>query len=753
MGVVYLARDERIGRQVAIKTIDIGLIETSGDANPAPHSHERALLEEARTAGNLNHPNIVTIYQVGIEGRLLFVVMEYVSGGSLDARLTPGVPAPTDWSLRILKEVAEALDQAHREQIVHRDIKPSNILLAPPNDHANIADFGLARAFTAQRSQTMVAGTPFFMSPEQVEGKALDGRSDQFSLGVLAYQLFTGFLPFDADNMVSLAFQISTMQPVAANERNRALPPTAAAVIARAMHKDRERRFSLCSEFVSSLEKAFQAPAPPPPVAIAAPRSRGGTFFALGAIMLVFGALAFAAIWFFSRKAPETASLPVPKVETAAPKAEPPSPPPPQPQRQVAVTPASPAPTPSSEPLFFPASPKPIEPAPVVTPKAPPPTTKTSATPAPPGVTPTSKPMEKPAIAVPSNKYDTEATRSLLAAIRDGGSIGQFEALLDRGASPDGDDNGNPLYNAAAACREDALQLLLSRKADPNRIGNYDAPPLVAAVKASKYSKPCPQRESMTRLLLDKGAKADGVAGSDTPIESAVSEGPESLPIVRLLLDRGARPEPGLVRSISFNGRRNRSQPCDSSLFDLLMSRNPKVDTVTSDRTPLRAAAEVGCEDIIRTLLAKGAAVDRPDSDNRTALYFAVQSGSGRFPLAVTQLLLRAGANPNHVTRDRIATAPGTTPLWVAARGDAEVVAALIDAGADPNLANSAGETPLHQAVHWSRDKVVALLLSRGAKTGARDKNGRTPLGLARSKGLRDTDPCVKLLLAANAPE
>lgn len=755
MGIVYLARDERIGRQVALKTIDI-----SGPDTPEQANLERALLEEAKTAGNLAHHNIVTIHQVGIEGRLLYVVMEYVSGGSLDHRLKPGQPAPTDWSLRVLSEVAAALDIAHHAQIVHRDIKPSNILLTATTDIVKIADFGLARAFAAQRSQTKVAGTPFFMSPEQVEGKFLDGRSDQFSLGVLAYQLLTGHLPFDADNMVSLAFQISTVEPVAANMRNRALPPGAAAVIARSMHKDRERRFQRCGEFVDALAKAFQAPPAPSPKIEKVPRSKAGVLLAIGGVFVVFIALA-TAVWMLTREMSKPSPTPT-KVETA--QATPPPEPKSQPRPQApapaqtlptAATPTTPAAPADQGPLFFPEEKKPAE-TKATTPTPPPPATITPA----PSKTTTAKtptPKTPPPPPPPANKYDAEATAGLLAAIRDGGSTGQLEALLDRNADPDGNGNGNPLYNALLSCREDSAQVLLARKADPNRIGIYELPPLVAAITSDRYGKPCPQRESMLKLLLDKGAKPNGVPGYDSPIERAAQLGPEGINLVRLLLDRGANAAPALERSIGFNGRRPDSQPCDSSVFDLVLSRGAKAGLASpsSNRLPLHTAAEVGCEDIVRTLLSNGAAVDQLDSDGRSALYAAADRGRLRWAPQIAKTLVAAGANPNLASRPRenSSASRGVTPLMLSVKHNIDFLTALLDKGGDPNLADAQGRTALHHAIHWSRDKAVSLLLARGAKLGVRDRDGRTPLGLARSRGMRDSDPSVKLLMAANAPE
>src|SRR5437870_3072504 len=183
MGVVYHAIDPSIGRPVAIKTIQLG-------GNRKPEEQERLrerLFREARSAGMLSHPGIVTIYDVAQEGDLAYIAMEYVDGPTLDQVLSGPEPLSPEMMFNVLGQTAVSLDYAHQKGIVHRDIKPANIMIAADNT-VKIADFGIAK-ITAAEQFTMtgsIVGTPHYMSPEQVQGQSVDGRSDQFSLAVIA---------------------------------------------------------------------------------------------------------------------------------------------------------------------------------------------------------------------------------------------------------------------------------------------------------------------------------------------------------------------------------------------------------------------------------------------------------------------------------------------------------------------------------------------------------------------------------------
>src|SRR5882724_8804673 len=185
MGVVYHAIDPNIGRPVAIKTIQLG-------GNRTPEEQERLrerLFREARSAGILSHPGIVTIYDVEQQGDLAYIAMEYVDGPTLDQLLSSGQNTSSDQLFSILGQTAAALDYAHGKGIVHRDIKPANIMIAKDGT-AKITDFGIAKV-TASEQFTMtgaIVGTPHYMSPEQVQGQAVDGRSHQFSLAVITYE-------------------------------------------------------------------------------------------------------------------------------------------------------------------------------------------------------------------------------------------------------------------------------------------------------------------------------------------------------------------------------------------------------------------------------------------------------------------------------------------------------------------------------------------------------------------------------------
>ncbi len=255
MGVVYQALDPAIGRMIAIKTIHLS---TLTDPQDRERMHDR-LRREAQSAGILSHPNIVTIYDIQDHGDTAYIFMEYVDGPTLES-ITSDRRAPSPATLlALLKQIAAALDFAHSKGIVHRDIKPANIMIQGERI-AKVTDFGIAR-INAQASVSRGAtvagtllGTPNYMSPEQIQGDPVDGRADQFSLAVLTYELLTGEKPFSADSIPALIYKIINQEAPPAERLNASLHPDAGAALARAMEKDREKRFPNCVEFVEALE-------------------------------------------------------------------------------------------------------------------------------------------------------------------------------------------------------------------------------------------------------------------------------------------------------------------------------------------------------------------------------------------------------------------------------------------------------------------------------------------------------------------
>jgi eukaryotic-like serine/threonine-protein kinase len=261
MGVVYQGRDPKIGRVVAIKTMALSQ-EFEGDE--LTDARER-FFREAETAGRLQHPNIVTIYDAGEDHDLAYIAMEFLPGRDMVALTQPGSLLPTDRVLSIGARVAEALHYAHSLNVVHRDIKPANIMYEPKSDTVKVTDFGIARITDASRTRTgMVFGTPSFMSPEQIAGKKIDGRSDLYSLAVMIYQLLCGQLPFKADSMAGLMFKIANDPPPDVRRANPAVPPALAQVLLIAMAKDLAVRYATGHEFAAAL-RACVVPSGPEP--------------------------------------------------------------------------------------------------------------------------------------------------------------------------------------------------------------------------------------------------------------------------------------------------------------------------------------------------------------------------------------------------------------------------------------------------------------------------------------------------------
>lgn len=254
MGVVYLGRDPKIGRVVAIKTMALAEEFDGADLDEA----RKRFFREAETAGRLSHPNIVTIYDAGEEHELAYIAMEFLKGRDLSPYTQPDHLLPARRAIEMVAQVADALNYAHAQNVVHRDIKPANIMYEPESSTVKVTDFGVARITDASKTRTgMVLGTPSYMSPEQLSGKKIDGRSDLFSLAATLFQLLTGTLPFTGNSMAELMFRIANEAHPDILQLQSVLPPSLKMVIDKALAKKADERFQTGAEFAAALRRCL----------------------------------------------------------------------------------------------------------------------------------------------------------------------------------------------------------------------------------------------------------------------------------------------------------------------------------------------------------------------------------------------------------------------------------------------------------------------------------------------------------------
>ena len=248
MGIVYQARDPLIERMVAIKTISY-----AGLSSAEIEDFEQRFFREAKSAGRLNHPNIVTIYDVGHSDHLAYIAMEYLSGCSLRILLDSGVVLPYGRIVEIAAAIADGLAFAHANGVVHRDIKPGNIMVLE-NGAVKIADFGIAQL--SGGALTMVGttlGSPKYMSPEQVLGSKADGRSDVFSLGAVVYEMLTGRAPFAGEDLNAILYQVLNSNPLTPSSHNPGIPKEFDRIVERALSKKPEERYQDAAEMATDL--------------------------------------------------------------------------------------------------------------------------------------------------------------------------------------------------------------------------------------------------------------------------------------------------------------------------------------------------------------------------------------------------------------------------------------------------------------------------------------------------------------------
>jgi serine/threonine-protein kinase len=263
MGVVYKGRDPIIDRLVAIKTIRFDRLYEEKEIQGL----KDRFFKEAQAAGKLAHPNIVTIFDVGEYRGLSYMAMEYVEGEVLTRFGSKGQLLQVEEVLEIIANAAEALDFAHQRKIVHRDIKPANIMRTSEGQ-IKVMDFGIAKLPSSTLTQDgSVLGTPAYMSPEQIQGKDLDGRSDLFSLGSILYELLTGVKPFQGETLTALTYQITHENPPPASQLNPLVPSAVDEALRKVLAKNPNDRFSRGKEFAQALRSVLQDRRKTPPQA------------------------------------------------------------------------------------------------------------------------------------------------------------------------------------------------------------------------------------------------------------------------------------------------------------------------------------------------------------------------------------------------------------------------------------------------------------------------------------------------------
>jgi serine/threonine-protein kinase len=255
MGMVYLGKDPKIGRTVAIKTMALAQEFEESEVGEV----KARFFREAETAGRLQHPNIVTIFDAGEDHDLAYIAMEFIKGHDLTRHVKLESLMPAREVMKLIADAADALDYAHSQNVVHRDIKPANLMYLPDERKVKVTDFGVARLTDSSKTKTgMVLGTPSYMSPEQLAGKHVDGRSDLFSLGVTLYQMLTGSLPFTGDSMATLMYKIANEPHAPPSTLKADLPPCVDPIMGKVLQKNLELRYPRGSELANDLRACLQ---------------------------------------------------------------------------------------------------------------------------------------------------------------------------------------------------------------------------------------------------------------------------------------------------------------------------------------------------------------------------------------------------------------------------------------------------------------------------------------------------------------
>jgi serine/threonine protein kinase/ankyrin repeat protein len=622
MGVVYHARDVGIGRPVAIKVIRMD----AGTSAEESALLRQRLIREASVAGRIYHPSIVTVHQLGEEGDNVFIVMEFVEGSSLERLLGHNPTLDRGWVLDILAQVAVALDYAHKCGVVHRDIKPANILVRA-DGRVKIADFGIAK-LTAGATSGMTAagvsiGSPAYMSPEQIQASEVDGRSDQFALATIAFQMLAGRMPFKGTTAHTLMFQIVTADPFDPQPGDLPLSPALRSVLARALAKKPQDRFPDCASFIQELTNAagggpslsttstLQAG---PPVAKA---NKSWLFAPIAGGLLTVGLIAAGIYYYTHWRCCSPAPLPLAAVE--------------------------PTPTPTPEPTPVP-TPAPVKAA--SEPKPRPPVAK--------------EPIPTPVISLlDAVKYGkVEAAKSLLAnganvnekdtdgstplMIAAGGTayladgLPVVELLVNARASLEAQDSKGrtALHRAVAEGHTAVVHFLLESGALVNKKTTEGATPLFYAVQFGRLPA--------LQLLIERHAQLNLADASGTTPLMIASEG--NTPMVEALLAAGAQ-----VDSKDSRGRtalhRASAEPKPEAVR-LLLEHSAKPNERAKDgSTPLIQAVTFGRAAVAQVLIDHGADVNLADSNENTPLMIAAEKSAYiKDPAHFVKLLLDHGA-------------------------------------------------------------------------------------------------------------